>query len=106
LVAQTARRAGIDKRELPFTWLLFSPEPLPAADPSLLRVVSEPMLNKAGRRRVVACGSTGRFSLSAPGAYRSPLWLNVGRGQALKVVDPEIREGGWGIGPGTKVTSV
>lgn len=103
LVAQTARRAGIDKRELPFTWLLFSPTPLPAADPALVRVVSEPMLNKAGRRRVVVCGVQGRFSLSAPGAYRSPLWLNVGRGQALKVTDPEPREGGWGIGPTTRL---
>jgi len=103
LVAQTARRAGIDKRELPFTWLLLSPTPTAPADPALVRVVSEPMLNKAGRRRVVACGATGRFSLSAPGAFRAPAWLAVGRGQALKVIDPEIREGGWGIGPGTRL---
>jgi SAM-dependent methyltransferase len=106
LVAQTARRAGIDKRELPFTWLLVSPRPAAAPDPQVIRVVSDPMLNKAGRRRVVACGAAGRFSLSAPGAYRSPGWLALGRGQSLRVVNPELREGGWGIGPETKVTSL
>lgn len=104
LVAQTARRAGIDKRELPFTWMLFSPEGQVSADPSTVRVVSEPMLNKAGRRRVVVCGTQGRFSLSAPGALRSPLWNAVNRGQVLKVTDPEVREGGWGIGPLTKLS--
>jgi SAM-dependent methyltransferase len=104
LVAQTARRAGIDKRELPFTWLAFTPEGPGTVDPAMVRVVSEPMLNKAGRRRVVVCGTTGRFSLSAPGAFRSPVWAGVNRGRALKVTDPEIREGGWGIGPGTRIS--
>jgi len=105
LVAQTARRAGIDKRELPFTWLVVDPKGPPKVDPALLRVVSEPMLNKAGRRRVVACGAAGRFSLSAPGAYRSPEWIRVNRGQALRVTDPELREGGWGLGPQTRLSS-
>jgi SAM-dependent methyltransferase len=105
LVAQTARRAGIDKRELPFTWLVLRPDgPVPSADPSLVRVVSEPLMNKAGRRRVVVCGLTGRFSLSAPGAYRSPLWLQVGRGQALRVTDPEVRGAGWGLLPSTQLS--
>jgi hypothetical protein len=105
LVAQTARRAGIDKRELPFTWLVLKPSGAEPADPAVVRVVSEPMLNKAGRRRVVVCGVSGRFSLSAPGAYRSPAWIHVGRGQALRVTDPEIREGGWGLGPSTRLSS-
>ena len=104
LVAQTARRAGIDKRELPFTWLVLKPSGAAAADPAVVRVVSEPMLNKAGRRRVVVCGTKGRFSLSAPGPYRSPAWIHVGRGQALKVTNPEIREGGWGVGPSTQLS--
>jgi len=104
LVAQTARRAGIDKRELPFTWLIFKPSGLPAPDLAVVRVVSEPLLNKAGRRRVVVCGTKGRFSLSAPGPYRSPAWIHVGRGQALRVTDPEIREGGWGLGPTTRLS--
>jgi hypothetical protein len=104
LVAQTARRAGIDKRELPFTWLVLKPSGAPPADPALVRVVSEPLLNKAGRRRVVVCGTAGRFSLSAPGPYRSPAWIHVGRGQALRVVDPEPRDGGgWGLGPATRL---
>jgi len=103
VVAQTARRAGIDKRELPFTWLVLRPQGAPVAEPSVVRVVSEPMMNKAGRRRVVVCGTTGRFSLSAPGIYRSPPWLRIGRGQAVRVTDPEIREGGWGVGPATQL---
>ena len=105
LVAQTARRAGIDKRELPFTWLVLKPSGVPPADPALVRVVSEPLLNKAGRRRVVVCGVGGRFSLSAPGPYCSPAWIHVGRGQALRVIDPELREGGgWGLGPATRLS--
>jgi len=104
LVAQTARRAQIDKREVPFTWFVFHPESQPVLDPSVIRVVSEPMLNKAGRRRVVACGPQGRFSLSAPGAYRSPAWIHVHRGVALRVTHPELREGGWGLGPSTKLS--
>jgi SAM-dependent methyltransferase len=104
LVAQTARRAAIDKRELPFTWLSFQPFGAPEADPQVVRVVSDPLLNKAGRRRVVVCGTQGRFSLSAPGAYRAPVWSQVGRGQALRVEDPEVREGGWGLGPGTRLS--
>lgn len=104
LVAQTARRAGIDKRQLPFTWLLVSPKRTVTADPERVRVVSEPMVNKAGRRRVVVCGASGRFSLSAPGAFRSPVWNAVNRGQALRVSQPEVREGGWGIGPTTRVS--
>jgi len=106
LVAQTARRAGIDKRSLPFTWLSFSPAKAAPADPELVRVVSEPLLNKAGRRRVVVCGAEGRFSLSAPGAYRSPVWNGVNRGDVLRVEQPEKREAGWGIGAATRVGRV
>jgi len=107
LVAQTARRAGIDKRSLPFTWLSFQPDA--SASPVLanvVRVVSEPLLNKAGRRRVVVCGAEGRFSLSAPGAYRSPAWNAVSRGQALRVEGAERREGGWGVGPAARIERV
>ena len=106
LVAQTARRAGIDKRELPFTWFALSPAAAPTSREELVRVVSEPLLNKAGRRRVVVCGVRGRFSLSAPGAYRSPEWLRISRGQALRVTAPEIREAGWGVGPSTHLSSL
>jgi hypothetical protein len=107
LVAQTARRAGIDKRSLPFTWLSFQPSASALAVPTnLVRVVSEPLLNKAGRRRVVVCGAEGRFSLSAPGAHRSPVWNAVTRGQALRVEEPEPREGGWGVGPATRIERV
>jgi SAM-dependent methyltransferase len=106
LVAQTARRAGIDKRTLPFTWLSFLPSKAAPVDSELVRVVSEPLLNKAGRRRVVVCGAEGRFSLSAPGAYRSPAWNAVNRGDALRIEQPEQREGGWGVGPATRVGRV
>ncbi len=90
LVAQTARRAGIDKRELPFTWLAFRADAVAPAP-------------KYGRWRVLVCGEKGRFSLSAPGSFRSPLWLGLRRGDALTITDPETRETGWGIGPATKL---
>jgi SAM-dependent methyltransferase len=106
IVAQTARRAGIDKRELPFTWFALRPDgplPRPSGTNPRYRVLSEPMLNKAGRKRVLICGEAGRFSLSAPGAYRSPLWLGVQRGDTLLITDPEQRESGWGIGEATRL---
>ena len=106
IVAQTARRAAIDKRELPFTWMAFRPSGAPAGDSAHYRVLSEPMLNKAGRKRVLVCGEAGRFSLSAPGAFRSPLWLNLRRGDAVKIENPEIRESGWGIGDETRLSTV
>lgn len=103
LVAQTARRAGIDKRTSPFTWLVLSKRKGATVNPQRVRVVSDPLLNKAGRRRVVVCGAAGRFSLSAPGAYRNPVWNQASRGKSLVVKDPEVREGGWGLGPETKL---
>ncbi|MEI8093693.1 MAG: methyltransferase domain-containing protein [Spirochaetales bacterium] len=106
LVAQSARRAGIDKRELPFTWLALRPSGPPPADSSRYRVLSESMVNKAGRRRMLVCGEAGRFSLSAPGAYRSPLWLGLQRGDALTITEPEVRESGWGIGAATRLASL
>ena len=106
IVAQPARRAAIDKRELPFTWLAFRPSGAVKVDSAHYRVLSEPMLNKAGRKRVLVCGEAGRFSLSAPGAFRSPLWLNLRRGDALRIENPEIRESGWGIGAQTRLSSV
>jgi SAM-dependent methyltransferase len=72
-VEALAAKAGLDRALIKMSWFALRPpeqgaQPrVPAADtgPSLYRVVSEPMLNKAGRVRRLICGPGGRFPLSA-----------------------------------------
>ena len=62
-VASLARAAGLDRDAVKFAYFFMSPpsQPGPPRPISGLRIVSEPMLNKAGRLRYLACGS-GRLS--------------------------------------------
>jgi len=86
-----------------------SPHPDSARPPDacICRVVSDPMLNKAGRIRRLLCGSEGRFPLSvqsgSPDEKRTGFDL-LARGDYIRVQHPEIRENGWGIAPDTTIT--
>jgi hypothetical protein len=76
-------------------------------EPRLYRVVSEPMLNKAGRVRYLLCGNRGRFPFSAkrddPAAAAGG-FFGLARYDLIQVEEPESREGGgWGFGPGTRI---
>jgi hypothetical protein len=109
-VARLMEAAHLQHPHLAFAWLLLRPPgaPPPAPPPpGLARVVSEPMLQKSGRERVVVCTAEGRFSLSAPRggppAAAARVWRALTRGDALRVEAPEPREGGWGIGPATRL---
>jgi hypothetical protein len=68
--------AGLDRESVKMSFLLVAPgagasgegpDALSAASAGRLRarVVSEPMLNKAGRIRFLLCNEAGRFALSA-----------------------------------------
>jgi SAM-dependent methyltransferase len=103
LVRQLAQAARIDKSSLAFGWLLLRPPGSVATAPDRrLRVVSEKMVNKAGRERVIVCGAEGRFSLSFPVEDRNRMpwrdpWTRLHRGLALEVEGAVPRESGLGI---------
>jgi len=112
-VADLSVSRNIDKEYLKMTWFLLGP-PVSGAMPlktgetgeAVYRVVSEPMLNKGGRLRRLACGESGRFPVSV--AAESPDRARTGfdalsRGDFIAVDEPEIRENGWGIGSATKI---
>jgi hypothetical protein len=75
-VASLAAAAGLDRQSVKMTWVAFAPkgEPARGPEPAARRldpesetalVVSEPMLNKAGRLRYLLCNDAGRFAVSA-----------------------------------------
>ncbi len=107
-----ARRTGLDKDSLKATWFLARPPSAPAALPrsaypeDTFRVVSDPLLNKAGRIRYLLCGASGRFPFSAPAEdprSRTSGFSYLRRGDVIRVENPEIRESGWGLGPATRI---
>lgn len=81
-----------------------------AASADAFRVVSEPLLNKAGRVRYLLCGGRGRFPFSA--AKNDPLaraagFFGLQRYDLIQIEAPETREGGgWGFGPATRVVRI
>ena len=64
------------------------------------------MLNKGGRVRYLICGPGGRFPFSAKkddGAARRAGFFDLQRYDLVRIAEPEIREGGWGFGPSTRI---
>jgi SAM-dependent methyltransferase len=98
-----ARLARLPKETLAYGWLLIRPPGPLTVDPRDVRVVSERLRNKAGRERFVVCGVAGHFSLSAAPSHRDPAWRALRRGDAVRVVEPEVRESGWGLQAGTRL---
>lgn len=117
MVADLARAAGLDRDSAKATWFALKKEPAAAAigaaqgdgpgSPALAgRVVSEPMLNKAGRVRYIICAAEGLATLSAKRdapAARESGFLDLRRGDCVSVSGLERREGehNFGIAPGT-----
>ena len=94
--------AHIDRARPGFGWLLLRPPGrAPVAAPAgAVRVLSEAMVNKAGRVRRVACGAEGRITLSAPAAGTEPWradWQGLRRGERVVVEGAERRERGLGL---------
>jgi SAM-dependent methyltransferase len=107
-VASLAKAAGLDRSAVKFSYFLLQAPPGSSANPrqeqsvdsDLRRVVSEPMLNKAGRLRYLLCGDGRLEALSArsddPGA-RARGFTELRRGDELRPRGLEKREGG-GLG--------
>jgi SAM-dependent methyltransferase len=108
-VRQLAERTGLDKESLKATWILAYPPGSQAISPypeDAFRVVSDPLLNKAGRTRYLLCGKAGRFAFSAPAQdprTRESGFHYLRRGDVIRVTAPELRENGWGLGADTRI---
>jgi len=104
-VASLAAAAGLDRQSVKMTWVAFAPKrgpargPEPAAgrlDPEseTALVVSEPMLNKAGRLRYLLCNDAGRFAVSArkddPAAGAAG-FFGLRRGDRIRLGHAEVR---------------
>lgn len=111
-VLELAARCSLDRALIKMSWFCLRPPAASLAGEGGLppddahRVVSEPMLNKAGRVRRLLCGPAGRFPLSAKRgdpAAEAAGFFGLGRYELLRVIEPELREGGWGVGPATRL---
>lgn len=118
-VRELERRTGLDKDVVKTTALvLYRPSDLqnstkesqtterPVSD-KLYRLVSEPMLNKAGRTRLILCGKRGRIPLSVKlgaGYPAEHLFKKLRRSDAIVLHAPEQRETGLALGPATEIT--
>ncbi len=126
MVADLASAAGLDRDSAKATWFALKKEPAeapsrqaaPAASPRSAiagdapglagRVVSEPMLNKAGRVRYILCTPDGLATLSAKRgdpAVQESGFLDLRRGDCLRASGLERREGenNFGIAPGARL---
>ncbi|MCX7656346.1 MAG: small ribosomal subunit Rsm22 family protein [Treponemataceae bacterium] len=73
------------------------------------RVVSEPMLNKAGRTRFILCGPSGRVAFSAKKGEGYPAekqFFSLDRSDSLFILKPIEREQGLAVGPETKILPI
>jgi hypothetical protein len=113
-VRRLAEGAGLDREKIKMFWLVLQPPgqdldgDSAATETQTYRVVSEPMLNKAGRVRYLLCGQRGRFPFSARKDDRAAVaggFFSLGRYDLIRVEAPESREGGgWGFGPATRIS--
>jgi SAM-dependent methyltransferase len=122
--ASLARAAGLDRDSVKMTWLALSPPGAPsraenagAADPGTAipdaLVVSEGLLNKAGRVRYMLCDARGRYAFSArrdDEAARAQGFFKLRRYDRIEVVGAEGRnpdaEGvatAFGFAPGSRI---
>jgi SAM-dependent methyltransferase len=116
-IASLAAAAGLDRSSVKWTHFFLRPEgsqaegsgieALPRACPASRRVVSDPMLNKAGRLRYILCGGGALTTLSARADDEAALDLGFAglrRGDMILAEKLEDRAGGgFGIGSGSSL---
>ena len=121
-VASLAKAAGLDRMAVKWSYFLLSPEAAVesvgagvaagagGANGTRGRVVSDPMLNKAGRLRYALCGDGRLAALSARAddeAARASGFMELRRGDVLRAAGLEERPGGGlGFGPGSSLELV
>jgi SAM-dependent methyltransferase len=117
-MVRLAHAARIGRETLKMAWFVVGNEtradaapPIPGAPPDggLYRVVSDPLLSKSGRIRMLVCGPMGRFALSAPKACPAPdvkPFFLLRRGDLIRFTGARKRETGWGLDEGSRVEAV
>lgn len=114
-VRELSARTGLDKGLVKTTGFVFAAGPtagegsLRDASPDLFRVVSDPMVNKAGRVRYLICGERGRFPLSAKRGEGFPAertFFSLKRSDLVRVAAPAVRETGEALGPDTTIDTL
>jgi SAM-dependent methyltransferase len=86
-----------------------APTAPPPPDGGRYRVVSDPLLSKSGRIRMLVCGPMGRFALSAPKACPAPdvkPFFLLKRGDLIRFTGARRRETGWGLDGESRVEVV
>ena len=103
LLASLAASAGLDRDSVKFAYFIIMSSETEPADPDksaakgIRRVVSDPMLNKAGRIRYILCGDGKLETLSARAddeTARRSGFMSLKRGDILRPAHLEERPGG------------
>lgn len=113
-VLKIAREAGLTRLSVKMTFFAFQNSAKQREKcgerPTVYRVVSDAMLNKAGRIRYLLCDGKRRIPMSAKAGdatARTIGFFNLKRYDAVTVSEPEIRgdakNPSFGIGPGTRL---
>jgi SAM-dependent methyltransferase len=114
--ASLAKAAGLDRASVKWAYFFLAPDaglqgaPQSRSEdrpPGSRRVVSDPMLNKAGRLRYIFCGEGRLDTISARAddkAARASGFMELRRGDFLRAEGLEDRPGGGsGFGPGSSL---
>jgi SAM-dependent methyltransferase len=103
-MASLAAAAGLDRDSVKCAYFFLSPpceaNPFEEGPIGLRRVVSDPMLNKAGRLRYILCGEAALLTISARAddeAAREAGFMELRRGDSFRLSGFEERPGG-GLG--------
>jgi SAM-dependent methyltransferase len=118
-VASLAKAAGLDRTSVKWAYFFLAPDAVAEGTPAgssgrereapaaERRVVSDPMLNKAGRLRYLLCGEGGLETLSARAddeGARASGFMDLRRGDLVRAEGLEARPGGgFGLGPGSSL---
>ena len=103
MVASLAKAAGLDRDSVKFSYFFLAPgsvlnDESNEGSPEVRRVVSGPMLNKAGRIRYILCGDGGLETISGPAKG----FMDLHRGDVINASGLEPRPGGGrGLVPGS-----
>ncbi|NTV53539.1 MAG: methyltransferase domain-containing protein [Candidatus Firestonebacteria bacterium] len=111
LVRDLVRRLKFKKDALKMSAFIFGAPGInpPPMSPDIFRIVSDPLLSKNRRVRLLACGISGRLSLALKPELATPEnrnFLTLRRGDVVRVTGAVPREGGLDLVPGSRVEPV
>lgn len=107
-VLSLAKGAGLDRESVKMSFFVFqkTEEQAEPENGKTLTVVSDGMLNKSGRIRFMLCDGEKRFSLSAKKDDQHAKkigFFGLHRYDKIRIENPEIREGNFGVAGNTEI---